>query len=173
MCWLTPLLLPLQSQEPKNPPHLELAESYVGVKEITNNSSPEINVWLKFVGLTPGNPYCAAFVSYCIKDAKEPQVRSGLARHFVTKKSIPASKVLLGIEKIDPGTILVWRRGNTIFGHTGFVKEWGTDKGTTIEANTSSGNQGSQSNGDGVYIRQRTIVPGAAFRITDFTPVTY
>lgn len=172
MFWLMPLSLLSQSQEPKHP---QLAESFVGVKEVTNNSSPEINVWLKYVNLRPGSPYCAAFVSYCIgtSGAKEPNIRSGLARNFITKKSIPASKVLLGIVKIEPGTILVWRRGNTIFGHTGFVKEWGTTSGTTIEANTSSGNQGSQSNGDGVYIRQRTIVPGASFRITDFTPVTY
>lgn len=155
--------------------HLRIAESYLHVREIGNNSSPEIDQWLKYVGLNPGNPYCAAFVSFCIAEAgaREPPVKSGLARHFIRSNSIPASKVLIGIEQIPPGSIVVWRRGNTIFGHVGIVKQWDKAKGITIEANTSSGERGSQSDGDGVYIRSRTIIPGAVFRITDFTIVKY
>lgn len=36
------------------------------VREVTPNSSPEIDKWLRFVNLQPGHPYCAAAVSYWI-----------------------------------------------------------------------------------------------------------
>lgn len=157
------------------PKHIAIALKFVGEQEVKRNSSPVIDSMLASVNLRPGNPYCAAGVSFCLTKAGAtmPKVRSGLARNFVTKQSIPASKVLLGIVKIEQGTILIWRDGNTIHGHTGFVLAWEKDKGTTWEANTSSGIRGSQRDGEGIYIRRRTIVPGAAFRITDFTPVSY
>lgn len=172
MWLLTPWLLHSQSQEPE---HLKLARTYVGVTETAKNSSPEIDSFLRYVGLNPGNPYCAAFVSTMIgrAGAVEPKVRSGLASNFITKKSIPASKVLIGMETVPPGTIIVWRKGNTIFGHTGFVIHWNKASGETIEANTSAGIRGNQRDGEGIYIRRRTIVPGDAFRITHFTLVTY
>ena len=66
------------------------------------------------------------------------------------------------------GTIIVWRRGNTLFGHAGVVEKWNGKKGTTVEGNTSSGAKGSQSDGDGVWRRRRAIDPSNFFRITDF-----
>jgi hypothetical protein len=158
------------------PKHLVLARQYIGVTEVTNNSSPDIDMFLKYVKLPPGNPYCAAYASYCIgiSGASEPKVRSGLARNFITKKSIPASKVLMGAVTIPVGSIVVWRRGNTLFGHVGFTSsEWLKEKGKVVEANTSSGQRGSQYDGEGIYERTRYIQPAAAFRITDFTLVTY
>jgi hypothetical protein len=56
-----------------------------------------------------------------------------------------------------------------MFGHVGFVVEWRGKSGTTVEGNTSSGLKGSQNDGDGVYMRKRTINPYSYFRITDFT----
>ena len=152
---------------------IAIAGGYVGVREVGKNTSPEIDRWLRSVNLRPGNPYCAAFVSYILDSAhvSYPKIRSGLARNFVTNRSIPASRVMIGIEQIPEGSIVVWRRGNTIFGHAGFVTSWQGASGTTIEANTSSGEQGSQSDGDGVYRRTRTIIPSAHFRITDFTVI--
>jgi hypothetical protein len=40
------------------------AKSYLGVKETSYNSSPTIDLFLRFVGLAPGNYWCTAFVSY-------------------------------------------------------------------------------------------------------------
>jgi hypothetical protein len=84
-----------------------------------------------------------------------------------------ASQVLIGQKRPEPGDIIVWKKGNTIFGHAGIVLEWDGACGKTIEANTSSGVYGSQADGDGVWIRERCIEPGNYFRIVSFTPVTY
>ena len=167
------MLLSLQcvSQVPK---HLEIALQYENVTEVKKNSSPEIDTFLKYVGLSPGNPYCAAFVSFCIgtADVLLPKIKSGLARKFITKQSIPASKVLTGEITIPAGSITIWQNGNTIYGHTGFVLEsWKGPKGKTIEANTNS--YLFSSDGEGIYINERNIKPGNAFRITYFTLVEY
>lgn len=167
------LSLHLHSQTPE---HLTIALKYDQSQEISRNSSPVIDMFLKSVNLQPGNPYCAAFVSYCLTEAAadDPSTRSGLARSFITKKSIPASKVLRGEVIIPEGTIVIWQQGNTLFGHTGFTTlSWSGPEGYTIEANTSSGENGNQRDGEGVYQRRRKITPGAAFRITYFTLVKY
>jgi hypothetical protein len=98
-----------------------------------------------------------------------PFTGSGLARHFATRnKTIKATKVIAENMTLPPGTIIVWRRGTTPFGHAGIVDKWQGKKGTTVEGNTSSGLGGSQHDGDGVWARTRVINPTSYFRITDF-----
>lgn len=163
--------------EPDKPPHLETALSFEGVTELTGaNDGPDIKRFLAAVGLNAGNPYCAAFISFCLDSARvdRPKVRSGLASHFITGNSTPAREVLRGTVEIFPGTILIWRKGNTIYGHAGFViSQEGPARFTTIEANTGAGAYGNQRDGDGVWRREREIQPGSYFRITDFTRVQY
>lgn len=148
-----------------------IAKGFVGTREIGNNGGPQVTRFLKSVGLRPGNPWCAAFVSFCLDSAKIKtlRTRSGLARHFISKnKTIRATKVMQTNQELPPGTVIVWRRGTTTFGHVGFVDTWRGKSGTTIEGNTSSGRSGSQYNGGGVWSRRRTINPYDYFRITDF-----
>ncbi len=169
------LLLPsaFHSQTPR---HLAIAESYVGTVERTgHNDGAKIEYIIRRGGGAKGSSYCAYFVSLCLDSAKvkTPAVRSGLARSFKRKTSIPARDVLMGKVQIPPGTIIVWEKGETINGHTGFVRSWGTRSGTTVEGNTSSGQSGSQADGDGIWIRKRSIEPANYFRITSFTLVTY
>jgi hypothetical protein len=173
ICLATLLSLPGLSQTPK---HLEIALSYVGVTEVKPNSSPEIDKWLKYVGLNPGYAYCAAYASFCIGTAnvREPKIRTARAQSFITTKSIPAAKVLRGQVEIPEGTIVVWKNGNTVFGHVGFtINEWKGATGETVEANTSGNYTGNQREGEGVYIKKRRIVPTEVFRITHFTLVHY
>ena len=148
-----------------------IAYGFVGTKEVGNNGGYWVTKFLKSVGLRPGNPWCAAFVSFCLDSAniKTMRVRSGLARHFISKnKTIKATKVLQSNMKIPMGSVVVWRRGTTTFGHVGFVDRWQGASGTTIEGNTSSGRSGNQWNGGGVWHRNRTINPYNHSRITDF-----
>jgi hypothetical protein len=148
-----------------------IAYGFVGTKEVGNNGGYWVTKFLKSVGLRPGNPWCAAVVSFCLDsaDIKTMRVRSGLARHFISKnKTIKATKVLQSNMKIPMGSVVVWRRGTTTFGHVGFVDRWQGASGTTIEGNTSSGRSGNQWNGGGVWHRNRTINPYNHFRITDF-----
>jgi hypothetical protein len=168
------LLLPLFSVV-SGQKHLQIAESFVGVTEKTGkNDGHEVEMFLQSVGRKKGDSWCSAFVSYCLTAAnvKEPKIRSGLARAFKKNKGlINANDVLRGSKKIEAGSIVGWEKGNTVFGHIGFVKSWNKQHGITIEGNTSSGMKGSQSDGDGVYIRSRSIQPANYFRIRWFVPV--
>ncbi len=177
--WLTVLSLLLVSgfrNSPAEPQHLTIAKSYVGTVEATgHNDGPKIEYIIRRGHGTPGSPYCAYFVTLCIDSAgvTTPSIRSGLARSYKLKTSIPAKDVLIGKTSIPAGSIVVWERGNTINGHTGFVRKWYTQWGLTVEGNTSGGNTGSQSNGDGIWLKSRSIEPANYFRITSFTLVIY
>lgn len=150
---------------------------YVGTTEVGNNAGPEVARFLRSVGLGTGYAYCAAFVSFCLTEAEPqpvwPTIRTARAQSFITAQSMRASHVMYGYKKPKPGDILVWKKGNTGFGHVGFVLEWDGACGTTVEANTSSGVYGSQRDGDGVWIRKRCIEPANYFRVVSFTPVRY
>ena len=185
LCFLLLLLLLPLSQLHSNPPlhpsqegskkWLDTARYYVGTLEKTNhNDGPVVEKFLASVGRHKGDSWCAAFVSYCLTAGKviSPSIRSGMAINFKVKQSIKANDVLIGKYKILPGTIVVWREGATVHGHTGFVESWNRQSGKTIEGNTSSSGSGSQSNGDGCYRKNRSIQPGNYFRLTCFTRVT-
>ncbi len=151
---------------------LNIARGFIGVKEEWgSNRGYWVNRFLLNAKSKPGNQWCAAFVAFCLDSArvKSLAVRSALARSYVRPNSVKATRVISENMEIPPGSIVVWRRGNTIFGHVGFVVNWKGKTGTTIEGNTSSGVRGSQNDGDGVYMRKRTINPYSYFRITDFT----
>lgn len=160
----------------QTPPHLELALSYEGVQRGASEKDDKIIAeFLNSVGLNKGNPYCAAFVSYVLEKSniEKPKIRSGLARHFLTKDSIMATNVRRTNKKIPAGYLVGWQRGNTIFGHLGIVQEWQGNSGRTIEGNTSPPNiqdASAQFSGGGVYQKQRSILPGRHFRIVWFTP---
>lgn len=161
-----------------NPAHLDLAVSYIGTTELTgNNDGLEVEQFLGSVGLKKGNPYCAAFISFILDESagiKSPTIRTALASKFITDSSIDAKEVIRGTGAIPDGSIVIWQKGNTIFGHAGFVEsQLSTHRFRTIEANTGSGTYGDQSDGDGVWRRQRSILPGNYFRITRFTRVVY
>lgn len=150
----------------------KIAKGFVGVREEGNNKGYWVERFLASCGLRGGAQWCATFVNFCLDSAGVkglPNTRSGLARNFITKnKTISAKKVLETNMELPAGTIIVWRRGTTPFGHAGLVEIWKGRSGTTIEGNTSSGERGSQNDGDGVYRRRRTINPTNYFRITDF-----
>lgn len=157
--------------------HVEIAKLFVGHTEVKTNRSALIDTVNNHVKNPLGSPYCAAFVYWILDKANVnyDTKKSGLARSLVSKKyTFSSSSVLLGINKIQKGDILIWKKGETIFGHTGFAySNWNGKKGYTIEANTSSGNNGSQSNGDGIYKRYREIKPYDYFRINWITRFEY
>lgn len=162
------------------PAHLDTALAYVGTVERGGaNRGPRVERFLASVGLGPGPPWCAAYVSYVLEsagvraplDGRGRVIRSGLAAHFITARSVRASEALRGVKPVPRGSVVVWRRGNGPFGHAGLVLRWDGTSGETVEGNTSSGEAGSQRDGDGVWRRQRRIEPGSSFRIVSFTPV--
>jgi hypothetical protein len=147
----------------------EIARGFIGTKEVGNNGGYWVQRFQKVSNAPKGSPWCAAFVNFCLDSAGVkglPNTRNGLARSFATKNKTIKASTFNG--ELPAGTIIVWRRGNTLFGHAGVVEKWNGKKGTTVEGNTSSGAKGSQSEGDGVWRRRRAIDPSNFFRITDF-----
>lgn len=163
------------------PKHLDTAMSYVGYKERGKNRGSLPDKCNKMAGVAAGSSWCASFGYYCMKQAGlNPTSRPrGRARAYINKHSIDAKWVARGIVTAQPGWACIFANGlyndNEINkpGHFGFVaEEWKGAHGRNVEANTSSGKTGSQSNGDGVYVRYRSIGEGK-FRITHFTDYRY
>ncbi len=132
---------------------LEIANSQIGVVEKPphSNRGPEVDAYLKSVGLNPsaGNyPWCAAFVYWCFdKAAKEigetnPAIKTaGVLDHWNRTKGtkIPVAEATANPGKIKPGAIFIMDFGKGQ-GHTGIVESIGNGYITTIEGNTNNDN---------------------------------
>lgn len=158
----------------------EIALGQVGVREVTRNSGPEIDEYIRAAGqdVDKDPSYCACYVYWVLEQAAEefgipvPCLRTGGA----SKQWIAAGKrgylriwpkdVLAGRIKLQRGDVAVWgrdARGARIIardgkfpGHTGFVVGHvsGEVAFETAEANTvGDGEQGSQHDGQGVHHR--------------------
>lgn len=168
LLWLL-LFLPPQLSYPKTRV-IETAEKYIGTKE-GSAKHKEICGTAK---IRTTDAWCAAFVWKILDEAKakSPTIRSARARAYIEKGSISAKDVMKGRETIPEGWLIIWKNGDTWKGHIGFLKKQFDNKTfQTIEGNTSSGNAGSQRDGDGVYERIRQINPYSYFRIDKFTRV--
>lgn len=143
------------------------AEADKGVREVGKNAGPDVEKYQKCVGLGKGNPWCAAFVSWCHMTSKgwtKPakwcsgsavslyQAAKGKGAVCVT----PADADFKS--KVKPG--MVWsraqdataaaaaRKGAWCQGHTGIVVKVDGIGWHTIEGNT---NAAGSREGDGVY----------------------
>jgi len=154
-------------------PHLEIARANVGYPP-----TDSINTWLAFVGLPPGNPFCAAAQSVWLHQAgvKEPLLKTGLANNYVfqtpDRLHITAGRVMAGVAQVPKGSLVVYRRGDTIFGHIGAATSWSGRSGTYISANTSPPG-GAHSSGGGVFEKEAHINPNSHLRINKFIRVNY
>jgi len=162
----------------EQPKHIRIASHYVGWTESRGNRGTVCDSCNSSVHIPKGSPYCASFVSWILTKAgaDEPITRTGLARNFYSrsKDRYSAGSVLKGKNSVHIGDLIIWARGNGIKGHVGMAyKNWKGKKGKTLEANTSSGKIGSQSDGGGIYIRTRSIQPYNYFRIIGFAKVIY
>lgn len=146
----------------------EIARLSIGVP-----SKDSINHWLAFVGLPPNNPFCSAANCAWHEYTGLWHPKSGLARHWKTMQPggmwVSAERVLSGYV-IPAGSIVLFEKVNTIFGHVGIVTREFSGKGSLyISANTSPPNSnGSEYSGGGVYEKEFSILPWAKFKITGF-----
>lgn len=144
------------------------AEAAKKVREIPKNSNrgPQINQYLKRVGLGPGYAWCCAFVYWCFDEAAKadgranPMVKTaGCLDHWNRAKAQGAHRILNRHAVDDPGLV----RPGMVFlmdhgagaGHTGFVEKVAGGLIATIEGNTdASGTR----EGGGVYRLTRKLV---------------
>jgi hypothetical protein len=117
---------------------LEIAIAQIGVEEIPKytNSGPEVEIYLKSVGLGKGYSWCMAFIYWCTQNAsrqtaiKNPLKKTGgvldqyNSRPFLVQ-SIPKA-----------GDIFILDLGKGL-GHTGIVEKVTGDIIHTIEGNTN------------------------------------
>ncbi|HYN22170.1 MAG TPA: CHAP domain-containing protein [Thermoanaerobaculia bacterium] len=150
---------------------LAFAVTQIGVRETTPNRGPEVDEYVKSVGLDPAGRFawCVAFVYFCFdKAAKKlgrtnPMIKTaGVLDHWnkAGLKGIPrvtATQAKHNPSLVKPGHIFVIDTGPAGgAGHTGLVERVIGGKLVTIEGNT---NEGGSREGVGVFRRtQRTVV---------------
>lgn len=147
-----------------------LEEAAKGVREVGGmNRGPDVERYQKTVGLSPGSPWCAAFVAACVTRAKGQNTPPGwcsgsaitqwhkatrkmFAEGFTTPEKIDfESKVRAGmiwVRAKDGAGAVAARKGTWVQGHTGIVIAVDAEGFHTVEGNTNSA--GSRE-GDGVY----------------------
>lgn len=165
----------------------EVSTRYLHVREATNrNDGPEVEMFLRYLGLPKGQPWCAAFSLYCYRQASEElyvkqpfpvtgrvaMLWSTCQNNPIKYHAITSDQVRFGAAKLKAGDLPVWANGtirNGDFnGHTGLVIHQLSPRSfMSIEGNTMPGDTGNQRDGGGVYQRTRTINPGN-FRIIGF-----
>lgn len=139
---------------------VEIARTYIGVRESRWNSSRIIDKWLRAVGLEPGYAWCAAYVSAVLAESgvqSTPKKGKAAVRNWdawarAERRTIP-------IERVGAGDMFWWLNPDGT-GHMGIVEEQpermadGTWLIHTIEGNT---NLGGSREGDGVYRKTRRV----------------
>jgi hypothetical protein len=164
---------------------VENSAKYLHVRERHNdNRSPEIDTWLKYLGLPMGQPYCAAFYVYNYHEQGHNLPRIGRCSLLwqtcrareLTYKTFDAEAVSMGIEKIRPADGIIWRHGrgttSNFNGHAGIaLAQTGRTTFRSREGNTQPGSTGNQREGGGVFDRNRRLDIGSAFEVVGFIRV--
>ena len=124
----------------------------IAAAELGNTESPSGSNRTKYgawYGLD-GNPWCMMFVLWCFDQAGQP----------LPHRTASCSNMLSWYQKHHPEQVVSAPKPRDIiiynFGHTGIVESATADTVTAIEGNTSAGEAGSQSNGGGVFRRERS-----------------
>ena len=145
---------------------IDNATNELNYQETGNND----NKYGKWYGLN-NQPWCAMFVSWCFAQADlsqlvAAQTKKGFASCDAGLKWFAKRNKLIPVGQAQPGDVVFFQFDNDAEpDHVGIViKNWKRKNIlVTIEGNTSS-NKGSQSNGDGVYLKKRaySLVMGVA-----------
>lgn len=144
---------------------LTIARGEIGYREGHNNDSK--------YGAAYGmnfNPWCVMFIWWCFQRANAGKLfyggnRTALCSTLYNYHKGVGQSVSLSALRAGDIVFFDFSGRKTATNHVGIVESVTGSTVTTIEGNTSSGSGGSQSNGDGVYRRQRrTSVISCAYR---------
>ncbi len=142
--------LPLQERA------LHQAHSHVGEREVGgNNRGPFVQRILARLGLGPGNPWCATFVTTCLLDAGFPKDKLPKGPAAVYNWYTDAKKLGCIVEKGHRGDLFFWVQKDHR-GHIGFISAVAGARYSTIEGNS---NTGDGRDGDGVNNKTRQAAP--------------
>jgi hypothetical protein len=124
---------------------LAVAKGQLGVHEVGNNTGPQVNKFLASADVGPGNPWCAAFVTWSVEHSGHDMPGTGWAA--VSNWVNAAEAGQHGLHIVDaaharPGDVVAydWGHGNdfTGDGHIGFLESTVNHNGdfTTVEGNS-------------------------------------
>lgn len=131
---------------------LSISQSQVGVREAGgNNRGLEVEGYLASVGLPPGQPWCAAFVCWVLRQAGVPE-RPSTGDTWALEAWGRERKILQSAPRA--GDIFLLLDGASRPMHTGFVIDGAGDRVGTIEGNTGGR---SDTDGDGVHAKNRPV----------------
>lgn len=141
---------------------LFVASTQVNVTECppNTNSGLKVEEYLDTVGLTKGQPWCAAFVAWCGRVALKQGWPLPLVGGCQTLYEKADAKGLIRTAPAVGDVFLLWFPKLNRFAHTGFVEAVAGAQVTTVEGNTSGA--GSRE-GWGVFRRTRTFGPQDRF----------
>lgn len=137
--------------------------SQVGVREKTgHNDGVQVEAYLKSVGLGKGYAWCAAFVHWCMVQAKVPNKINGAA----ASAHNPANAIWLNRKLLNEpaagDVFTLWYLKLNRIGHTGFYhRRINSSVYESVEGNT---NEAGSREGDGVYKKYRSF--NATYSIT-------
>lgn len=138
---------------------MEIGLQQVGTTELTNHNDGDVAKYLNSVGLAVGNPYCAAGQYYCFAQAAAllrinqsfiPIPKTGLANEIYNFGMKKGNLVRYSASIHD---LIIWRRGNTPFGHIERIIEV-MDKGNV---RTLAFNVADEFGRQGVFVKKRNI----------------
>ena len=117
---------------------IEIAKSQLGVQEIPkgSNAGPDVEKYLKSVGLGKGYSWCMAFVYWCVLEASIKIASSNPLKKTGGVLDQYNSRKNLVTKTPAAGDIFIMDFGKGV-GHTGFVESVAGNIIHTIEGNTN------------------------------------
>jgi len=146
---------------------VDIAKSQLGYQEVGKRND---SMYGKWYGLNY-NPWCAMFVSWCFDQAGlvatvAAQTKKGFASCQAGLKWFTTKGKIVPVGKAQAGDIVFFQfDADAEADHVGICASNDGKKNLMVyEGNTSGDNKGSQSNGDGVYLKKRaySLVMGVA-----------
>ncbi len=144
---------------------LEIAASQRHVRERASNRGPEVDEYVRTIGLDPAgqHAWCVAYVHWCFAQAADALGVSnpclkipGVLRHWAKvdpRRRIASAAAFDDPFLVRPGAMFIIDHGHGL-GHAGFVTAVTDGEIETLEGNT---NRGGSREGDGVYAKRRTF----------------
>lgn len=147
-----------------------------GVKEVTTNSSPEIDAWLWNVGQLPGAPWCAAWLFsqflYATRAAGIPNPcpksasALGIWRHAEERFKLAAGIIRRDPSLLLPGMAFVEDHGGGT-GHCGLVLGWTSPDMDLVRCISGNTNDAGSREGNCVGVNNRPLA-GRMLGVIDF-----
>jgi hypothetical protein len=130
--------------------------SQIGVREATGkNDGPEVEMYLRATNLGKGNPWCAAYVRWCLDSAGvESRVTAWSPTAFNRRNPVYVDRQWIREGRHGDVFTLYYPKLERI-GHTGFVDKIYND-GTMMQA-VEGNTDGKSRDGDGVYLTFRPV----------------